>query len=163
MRSVCILSIAVFILLSFPHANAQEIYFKWVDEKGVPNFVDSLDKVPKKYFTQVELKKFPPLEVALGYPPPISPALIEMPSEEKLEPTIEEARLAQIRNKISILENRLRWEKARERELSEVRRKLMRHREDLSLAKSPDFRIQLSSDRIQRLEGEIDRLRAMLY
>lgn len=38
-------------------------FYRWVDEKGVIHFADSLDKVPEAYRDQAELVKFPPSSV----------------------------------------------------------------------------------------------------
>ncbi len=38
-------------------------FYRWVDEKGVLHFADSLDKVPESYRDQAEWVKFPPPSV----------------------------------------------------------------------------------------------------
>ena len=155
MKKSSILLITLFIFLFSPITEAQ-VFYKWVNERGVINFTDNLDNVPKEYIEVIEVKEFrsPRIGVVLGYPPsPVSP--VEIPTEERPALNIKELHSFRIRDRISTLENRLRLEKGKRVELLRAGRLY-----------SPDERSHFQIERVDRkiagLEAEIRDLRSRL-
>jgi len=153
MKKSSILLITLFIFLFSPITEAQ-VFYKWVDERGVINFTDNLDNVPREYIEVIEVKEFRSPRVVLGYPPsPVSP--VEIPTEERPALNIKELHSSRIRDRISTLENRLRLEKEKRVELLRAGRLY-----------SPDERSHFQIERIDRkiagLGAEIRDLRSRL-